>query len=86
MDEYYNVIDTLLNNTNIESANTDEFNKVTSPKQTVLIINNTNFDNVENVKVISSFTTSSLTENVDIYSYYSMDVSLSARFKKIIGK
>ena len=86
MDEYYNVIDTLLNNTNIESANTDEFNKVTIPKQTVLTINNTNFDNVKNVKVISSFTTSSLTENVDIYSYYSMDVSLSARFKKIIGK
>ncbi|MBT5858362.1 MAG: hypothetical protein HOH88_00675, partial [Flavobacteriales bacterium] len=86
MDEYYNVIDTLFNNTNIESANTDEFNKVTSPKQTVLTINNTNFDNVKNVKVISSFTTSSLTEHVNIYSYYSMDVSLSARFKQIIGK
>jgi len=86
MDEYYNVIDTLFNNTNIESANTDEFNKVTSPKRTVLTINNTNFDNVKNVKVISSFTTSSLTEHVNIYSYYSMDVSLSARFKQIIGK
>jgi len=86
LDEYQNIIDTLIKNTDILSANTDIENRVISESNNLITITNTNFDNVRNMRIIASFTTSSVTEHIDIYSYYSMKVNLSARFKKIIGE
>ena len=85
LDEYNNVLDTLLNNTEVITANTDHNNFVLDPSITIITITDTDFNNVRKVKIISSFSTSSLTEHVDIYSYYTMDVSLSAKFRKILS-
>ena len=38
------------------------------------------------IKIVASFSTSSITEYVDIYSYYNVKVNLSARFKQRIGE
>lgn len=86
LDEYNNILDTLLNNTEVITANTDHNNFVLDPSITIITITDTDFNNVRKVKVISSFSTSSLTEHVDIYSYYTIDVSLSAKFRKILGE
>ena len=86
LDEYNNVLDTLLNNIEVITANTDHNNFVLAPSTTIITITDTDFNDVRKVKVIASFSTSSLTEHVDIYSYYTMDVSLSAKFRKILGE
>tara|TARA_B110000116_G_scaffold213402_1_gene189613 strand:+ start:239 stop:2191 length:1953 start_codon:yes stop_codon:yes gene_type:complete len=86
LDEYNNVLDTLLNNTEVITANTDHNNFVLAPSTTIITITDTDFNDVRKVKVIASFSTSSLTEHVDIYSYYTMDVSLSAKFRRILGE
>ena len=86
LDEYSNVLDTLLNNTEVITANTDHNNFVLTASTTIITITDTDFNDVRKVKVIASFSTSSLTEHVDIYSYYTMDVSLSAKFRRILGE
>ena len=68
------------------TANTDHNNFVLDPSITIITITDTDFNNVRKIKVISSFSTSSLTEHIDIYSYYTMDVSLSAKFRRILGE
>ena len=86
LDEYNNILDTLLNNIEVITANTDHNNFVLAPSTTIITITDTDFNDVRKVKVIASFSTSSLTEHVDIYSYYTMDVSLSAKFRRILGE
>ena len=86
MDEYENIVDTLITNKEITSAITDAENKVVSSSETLISITNTNYNNVKKMKIIASFSTSSLSQHVDILSTYTMDISLSARFKKIIGQ
>ena len=86
LDQHNNTLDTLVKNTNIICANTDTENKVTTASNNLITITNTEFNNVKNMKIVASFTTSSITEHIDIYSYYIMKVNLSARFKQIIGE
>ena len=86
LDEYNNILDTLLNNTEVITANTDHNNFVLTPSTTIITITDTDFNDVRKVKVIASFSTSSLTEHVDIYSYYTINVSLSAKFRRILGE
>ena len=85
MDEYLNTLDTIVKNIEVLSANTDLNNNVTSSNQTSLIISNKNFNNVKNIKINASFTTSSLTEHVSIYSDQKIVINLSAKFKNKIG-
>ena len=86
LDQHNNTLDTLVRNTNIICANTDTENRVTTASNNLITITNTEFNNLRNMKIVASFTTSSITEHIDIYSYYTMKVNLSARFKQIIGE
>ena len=84
LDEYNNIIDTLLNGKIITSAINNN-NIVISPSETNIIINDTDFTNVKKIEVIAAFSTSSITEHVKIYNYHTIDVSLSAKFREMLG-
>ena len=86
LDNYNNIIDTILKNSNIISANTDNNNYVISSNTNTIKISNSDFFDIDQIKIIASFSTSSITEYVDIYSYYNVKVNLSARFKQRIGE
>ena len=85
LDQYNNYIDTLIENINIHSAITNN-NIVISNSNNTISIKNINYNNVRKMKFIASFKSSSITEHVDIYSYYNLKLNLSARFKQIIGE
>ena len=85
LDAENNVLDTLINSSVI-TATTNQNNMVTSSSVTNITIENKDYDNVSKLVNISSFTTSSLTEHVNIYSSYKMDISIAAKFRKIIGE
>ena len=86
LDNYNNTIDTILKNFNIISANTDNNNYVISSNTNTIKISNSDFFDIDQIKIVASFSTSSITEYVDIYSYYNVKVNLSARFKQRIGE
>ena len=86
LDEYNNVIDTLIDDKWITSGNINSENRVISPSETMITITNTNYNNVKKIKVAANFSTASLTEHVNIYSSYTLDVILSAKFRKILGE
>ena len=86
LDEYNNVIDTLIDDKWITSGNINSENRVISPSETMITITNTNYNNVKKIKVAANFSTASLTEHVNIYSYYTLDLSLSAKFRRILGE
>ena len=86
LDEYNNVIDTLIDDKWITSGNINSENRVISPSETMITITNTNYNNVKKIKVAANFSTASLTEHVNIYSYYTLDLSLSAKFRKTLGE
>ena len=85
LDAENNVLDTLINSSVI-TATTNQNNMVTSSSVTNITIENKDYDNVSKLVNISSFTTSSLTEHVNIYSSYKMDISIAAKFRKTIGE
>jgi len=85
LDEYNNVIDTLIDDKWITSGNINSENRVISPSETMITITNTNYNNVKKIKVAANFSTASLTEHVNIYSYYTLDLSLSSKFRRILG-
>ena len=86
LDNYNNIIDTILKNSNIISANTDNNNNVISSNTNTIKVSNSDFFDIEQIKIVASFSTNSITEYVDIYSYYNVKVNLSARFKQRIGE
>jgi hypothetical protein len=86
LDEYNNVIDTLIDDKWITSGNINSENRVISPSETMITITNTNYNNVKKIKVAANFSTASLTEHVNIYSSYTLDLSLSAKFRKTLGE
>ncbi|MBT3417394.1 MAG: hypothetical protein HN427_01320 [Flavobacteriales bacterium] len=85
LDAENNVLDTLINSSVI-TATTNQNNMVTSSSVTNITIENKDYDNLSKLVNISSFTTSSLTEHVNIYSSYKMDISIAAKFRKTIGE
>ena len=52
----------------------------------IITITNTSYNDVRKIKIISNFSTASLTEHINIYSSYNLDVTLSAKFRKILGE
>tara|TARA_B100000700_G_scaffold325573_1_gene434704 strand:+ start:362 stop:2401 length:2040 start_codon:yes stop_codon:yes gene_type:complete len=86
LDEYNNIIDTLINNQWINSGNIDSENKVTSSSKSMITIKNTNYNDVRKIKIIANFSTASVTDHINIYSFYNLDVALSAKFRKRLGK
>jgi len=80
------VIDTLLASTTILAASTDENNLVTKINTTSIQMDYTNFNNVHKVISIASFNSMPEGEFISIYSDYEMDITLSTKFRKTIGK
>ena len=79
------VIDTLLASTTILAASTDVNNIVSQINTTSIQIDYTNFINVKKLISIASFNSSPINEFISIYDKYTIDVTLSAKFKKTIG-
>ena len=79
------VIDTLLASTIILAASTDANNLVNQINTTSIQMDYTNFNNVKKVISIASFNSTPINEFISIYNNYTIDFTLSAKFKKTIG-
>ena len=79
------VIDTLLAGTTILAASTDANNLVNQINTTSIQMDYTNFNNVKKLISIASFNSTPINEFISIYNNYTVDVTLSAKFKKTIG-
>ena len=86
LDQHNNLIDTVIENYSINSATTDNENNVVSSSKNTININKTDFTNVSQMNIKAAFTTSSISEAVNIYSYYNLKLNLSARLKQIFGE
>ena len=86
LDENNLVIDTLLNNATITAAQIDGNNIVINSTSTNIEMNYTDFESAKKMVSISTFTTKPINQYVDIYSYYELDVILSAKINKKIGE
>ena len=86
LDQHNNLIDTVIKNYSINSATTDNENNVVSSIKNTINIIKTDFTNVSQVNIKAAFTTSSISEAVNIYSYYNLKLNLSARLKQIYGE
>ena len=85
LDENNMVIDTLINNTKVNSAQVDINNIVINSRSTTIEIDYKDFDNVSKLIAISSLTTKPSNEFVSLYSSYIIDINLSAKINKLIG-
>ena len=79
------VIDTLLPETKVISALTDQNNLVSQISTTTIQMDYTNFNNVKKLISIASFNSTPINEFISIYNNYTIDITLSAKFKKTIG-
>ena len=79
------VIDTLLAGTTILAASTDANNLVNQINTTSIQMDYTNFNNVNKLISIASFNSTPINEFISIYNNYTLDITLSAKFKKTIG-
>ena len=79
------VIDTLLPGTTILAASTDANNLVSQISTTTIQMDYTNFNNVKKLISIASFNSTPINEFISIYNNYTIDITLSAKFKKTIG-
>jgi len=80
------VIDTLLASTIILAASTDANNLVSQINTTTIQMDYTNFNNVKKLISIASFNSTPVNEFISIYNNYTMDITLSAKFSKTLGK
>ena len=86
LDEYNLIVDTLLNNTFISSASTDENNIVIENSTTTIEMDYSNFESVRKIVTYSKFSTVSNNEHIKLYSSYNLDVTLSAKINKKMGE
>ena len=85
LDEQDEIIDTILSNASIISAEINQNNEVIENYISVIKVDNFDFTNASKLISICSFSTNPVNEYAKIYSNYSMDVTLSAKFKQKIG-
>ena len=86
LDENNIVIDTLLQNSTITSAQIDANNIVTKNTISTLEMDYPDFESVKKIISVSSFSTEPNNEFIDIYSNYKLDITISAKFNKTIGE
>ena len=84
LDENSLVIDTLLSNTIITAAQVDENNLVASSISTIIEIDYEDLENINKMVSISKFNTKPVNQFIDIYSYYELDITLSAKINEKI--
>ena len=85
LDDNASIIDTVINNMYINSANLNNQNIVISPSKDRIIIRNKDFNELKKINIKSTFSTASLYEHVNIYSDYKMKATISIRLKRIIN-
>ena len=85
LDDNESIIDTVINNMYINSANLNNQNIVISPSKDRIIIRNKDFNEFKKINIRSTFSTASLYEHVNIYSDYKMAATISIRLKRIIN-
>tara|TARA_B100001248_G_scaffold243313_1_gene211498 strand:+ start:19994 stop:22009 length:2016 start_codon:yes stop_codon:yes gene_type:complete len=86
LDENNLIIDTLLQNTSIMSAITDDNNIVIENSTSSIEIDYTNFENIKKIITHSNFSTVSNNEYIKLYSSYNLDVTLSAKINKKVAE
>ncbi len=86
LDENNLIIDTLLQNTFIVSAITDNNNIVIKNSTSTIEMDYTNFESVKKIVTYSNFSTVSNNEHIKLYSNYNLDVTLSAKINKKIAE
>ena len=85
LDEQNEIIDTILNNASVISADINQNNEVIENYISVIKVDNFDFTNASKLISKCSFSTNPVNEYVKIYSNYSMDITISAKFKQKIG-
>ena len=85
LDEQDEIIDTILSNASIISADVNQNNEVIENYISVIKVDNFDFTNASKLISTCSFSTNPVNEYVKIYSNYSMDITISAKFKQKIG-
>lgn len=85
LDEQDEIIDTILNNANVISADINQNNEVIENYISVIKVDDFDFTNASKLISTCSFSTNPVNEYVKIYSNYSMDITISAKFKQKIG-
>jgi hypothetical protein len=85
LDENNIVIDTLLQNSTIISAQIDANNIVTKNTISTLEMDYPDFESVKKIVSVSSFSTEPNNEFIDIYSNYKLGITISANLNKKIG-
>jgi len=86
LDETDQVIDTIIKNNTILGAVTNDEGNVTESRTSVIEIRNTDLSRMHKIHSKAVFSTSNQTEFVRIYNNYTMDIILSAKFRKTLGK
>ena len=86
LDESNNIIDTLTHNTTVFPAQLDANNIVTNSETTTIEMDYTDFESVNKIVSISSFSTAQNNEFINIYSDYELDITISAKLNKTIGE
>ena len=86
LDENNLIIDTLLQNTSIMSAITDDNNIVIENSTSSIEIDYTNFENIKKIITHSNFSTASNNEYIKLYSSYNLEVTLSAKINKKVAE
>ena len=86
LDESNNIIDTLTHNTTVFPAQIDENNIVTNSENTTIEMDYTDFESVNKIVSISSFSTAQNNEFINIYSDYELNLTISAKLNKTIGE
>ena len=86
LDESNKIIDTLTHNTTVFPAQLDANNIVTNSETTTIDMDYTDFESVNKIVSISSFSTAQNNEFINIYFDYELDITISAKLNKTIGE
>ena len=86
LDEADQVIDTIIKNNRILGAITNAEGKVTEVRTSVIEIKNKDLSGMHKIYSNAVFSTSNETNFVRVFNNYTMDITLSAKFRKNLGK
>jgi hypothetical protein len=86
LDDANQIIDTLISNNTILAAITNAQGIVNQNRKSVIEIKNTDLEGMSKIQSTAIFNTESQTDFVRIYDNYTMDIILSAKFRKTLGE
>jgi hypothetical protein len=86
LDDVNQIIDTLISNNTILAAITNAQGIVNQNRTSVIEIKNTDLEGMSKIQSTAIFNTESQTDFVRIYDNYTMDIILSAKFRKTLGE